>query len=80
MMIYRRIIPAALIRRKHVPQFTASFTNQTNINDHPNVNNDVAMTNSTPSDPLHDFIETTKTQRIILGIGSSMAALVNPRR
>lgn len=66
-MIYRRIIPAALLRRKHVSPFTATYTSETNIND--------------PTfDPLHDFIETTKTQRIILGIGSSMAALVNPRR
>lgn len=78
MMINRRIILAALSRRKHVCQFTASFTNQTNINDHPNVNSDEII--NPTFDPLHDFIETTKIQRIILGIGSSMAALVNPRR
>lgn len=67
MIICRRIIRAALLHRIHVSQFTATYTNQTNIND--------------PTfDPLHDFIETTKTQRIILGIGSSLAAIVNPRR
>lgn len=79
MMIHRRIISASLVCRKHVSQFTASFKNQTNINDHyPNVNNDENI--HPASDPLHDFIETTKTQRIILGIGSSIAALMNPRR
>lgn len=28
----------------------------------------------------HDYIDITNTQRLILGIGSSLAALVNPRR
>lgn len=28
----------------------------------------------------HDYIDITNTQRIILGVGSSLAALINPRR
>lgn len=28
----------------------------------------------------HDFIDITNTQRMILSVGSSLAALVNPRR
>lgn len=31
-------------------------------------------------EPQHDYIDTSKFQRIILSIGSSIAALVNPHR
>lgn len=31
-------------------------------------------------EPTHDYIDITNTQRIFLSIGSSLAALVNPRR
>lgn len=33
-----------------------------------------------PGERTHDYIDITNTQRLILGIGSSLAALVNPRR
>lgn len=32
------------------------------------------------STPHHDYIDTSKFQRVILSIGSSIAALVNPHR
>lgn len=31
-------------------------------------------------EPQHDYIHTTNFQRMILSVGSSVAALVNPRR
>lgn len=31
-------------------------------------------------EPHHDYIHTTNFQRMILSVGSSVAALVNPRR
>lgn len=32
------------------------------------------------AEPQHDYIQTTNTQRLILSVGSSVAALVNPHR
>lgn len=41
--------------------------------------NEYRNSEQTP-EPLHDYIDITNTQRIFLSVGSSLAALVNPRR
>lgn len=71
-MINRRLFSSSLFRQKYAIQFTTSFKNRNDINP--------ASEKTEINNQMHDFIETTKAQRFILSIGSSMAALVNPHR
>lgn len=73
-MIYRRLFTPTLFRQKYTRPFTTSH------NDVNHSQENVDISNEINNDQPHEFIETTKAQRLILSIGSSMAALVNPRR
>lgn len=55
-------------KNEHVNQFSENFTIQ-------NENAEQKMDES-----HHDYIHTSNFQRIILSVGSSVAALVNPHR
>lgn len=77
--MYRRVLlnSATLTgcRKMHMSKFMraadstkAPIKHTTDNNEYPN------------AEQTHDYIDITNTQRMILSVGSSLAALVNPRR
>lgn len=85
-MLRRRLLSSRIFGSGNVRQMITSCVNRTETDIHGSVNQFSENSNSgnyehkIDEEIQHDYIHTSNIQRLILSIGSSVAALINPHR
>lgn len=86
-MMRRGFLSSSVCSTRNVRQLITSCARNSEADIHRSVNSSSENANAHNTNdeheieqPHHDYIHTTNFQRLILSIGSSVAALVNPHR
>lgn len=87
MMICRQFLLSRRFDTRPIRQLNTSYVKRNNTDARGSVNQSSANADihngnyeQKIDEPQHEYIHTSKFQRLILSVGSSVAALVNPRR